>query len=444
MDLAGNRPSNAERLRRFRESSQRRLNHLRGDVTDSQSTVDPAVTIPAAPLFISATTSVEQPVFSPEDPRSACVYDRCDLHSPGSAIQVSLEILQNPCCAHLAAGVPILRNLQIRLVAGAELRQPLIRLSVQPREVCGDWTNTPGALSSGGTVLVRQIPLPFRTALFAVRSGFVDLSVQAVVEDSGVTLFAATRSLRMFPAHTIPLTVGRHGDSCWMSAVSVRPDSPALLPLVRTCGDALQQMDGAACLQGYISLQQQLEASPENTEVNLKPIVNAVHAACLALNQHLSGYVTAPPEVQPAWQRIRTTEEIHVSRHGNCLDYSVLTASLLEAIGLDPFIVMLPGHAIAGCSLVPQQWLGQATGATVPLLTTFSDERSLQTFCQQPVLFLECTLLPKVADLKELSTRGLESLKAGLTSSIASADGLQSVTVISLRTARHLGIRAFS
>jgi hypothetical protein len=430
--------SNTDRLRGLRQGVQQRLNRLRGDATDNPSVVVPHA---AAPSFIAAKTDSEQPGFAPEDPRSDCVYERCDLHGPGSAIQVSLEILQHPCCAHLTAGVPILRNLQIRMGAGVKLRQPLIRLSVQPREVCGEWHSTPGSLSSGGAVLVRQIPLPFRAELFAARSGFVNLSVQAAVEDSGVTLFAATRSLRLFPAHTIPLTAGRHGDSCWMSAVSVRPDSPALLPLVKTSGDALQQLVGKASLEGYLPLQKQLGSSAPKIGLDVKPIVDYVRAVCLALNQHLSGYVTSPPEVQPEWQRIRTAEELHISRHGNCLDYSVLTASLLEAIGLDPFVVLLPEHAIAGCSLVPLQWLGDPQLATLPLLTTVANQASLQKFCQPPFLFLECTALPTVGDLDKLVASGLQSLQVGLAKSVELAHRVQPVTVISIRAARRLGIQ---
>lgn len=369
------------------------------------------------------------------------MYERCDLHGHGSAIQISLEILRQPCCAHLIAGVPILRNLEIRLGGGVELRQPLIRLSVQPREVCGEWLHTPGPLLSGGTLLVSEVHFPLRPELLAARSGIMNLSIQVSLENSGVTLFAATQSLRLLPAHTIPLTAGRHNDSCWMVAASVRPDSSALLPLVKTCGEALQQLAGVSSLEGYWPLRQQLAASTEDARMDLHPILSYIQAACHALHHHLTGYVTSPPEVHAEWQRIRTVEELLISRHGNCLDYSVLTASLLEAIGLDPFVVMLPGHSIAGCSLVPQQWLGDSSSTALPLLTRLPDAASLQTFCDQPLLLIECTSLPGVAKLKELTSYGLQSLKVGLAQSNESADCSQPVTVVSMRAARRHGIQ---
>ena len=442
MVSGSDRPSNADRMRNLQQTVQQRIDRLRGDGKDRPSSGPAVASASTAPPFISAGTGSSQVIFSPGDPRIGSVYQRCDLHGQGSAIQVSLEILRQPCCAHLMAGVPILRNLEIRLGTGVELLRPLIRLSVQPREVCGEWLHTPGSLSSGGTILVSEVQFPLRPELFAARTGFMNLSIQVTLEDSGVTLFAVTHSLRLLPAHTIPLTAGRHDDSCWMVATSVRPDASALLPLVKTCGEALQQLAGVSSLEGYSPLRKQLADSAGDVRLNVHPILSYVHAACHALNHHLTGYVTSPPEAHAEWQRIRTIEELLISRHGNCLDYSVLTASLLEAIGLDPFVVMLPGHAIVGCSLVPQQWLGDASSLSIPLLTTFPDVASLQTFCDQPLLFIECTSLPGEADLDVLATHGLNALKAGLEQSIELANRLQPVTAVSIRAARHHGIQA--
>jgi len=50
-------------------------------------------------------------------------------------------------------------------------------------------------------------------------------------------------------------------------------------------------------------------------------------------------------------QRVRTPQESIRQRSANCIDGAVLFASLFENIGLEPLIVLLPGHAIVGVRL---------------------------------------------------------------------------------------------
>jgi hypothetical protein len=47
-------------------------------------------------------------------------------------------------------------------------------------------------------------------------------------------------------------------------------------------------------------------------------------------------------------QRIATPTETLVEKSGNCIDLSVLFASCLEACGIDPLIILVPGHAFVG------------------------------------------------------------------------------------------------
>lgn len=49
-----------------------------------------------------------------------------------------------------------------------------------------------------------------------------------------------------------------------------------------------------------------------------------------------------------AWQHVRTIEQSLAAAQANCVDGSVLMASLLIAIGLDPFLVITPRHCYLG------------------------------------------------------------------------------------------------
>lgn len=56
-----------------------------------------------------------------------------------------------------------------------------------------------------------------------------------------------------------------------------------------------------------------------------------------------------------AWQHVRTIEQSLATAQANCVDGSVLMASLLIAIGLDPFLVITPSHCYLGFFLGPAQ-----------------------------------------------------------------------------------------
>lgn len=63
-------------------------------------------------------------------------------------------------------------------------------------------------------------------------------------------------------------------------------------------------------------------------------------------------YVSAPPSFfKVMGQRIRLLDDVVTGGLGTCLDTSILFASCLEAIDLNPLIILVDGHAFVGCLL---------------------------------------------------------------------------------------------
>jgi hypothetical protein len=62
-------------------------------------------------------------------------------------------------------------------------------------------------------------------------------------------------------------------------------------------------------------------------------------------------------------QRIRFPSTSINTKSANCIDGTVLFASLLETIGINPVIILLPGHAIVG-------WRGTPDSLEISLLET--------------------------------------------------------------------------
>lgn len=60
------------------------------------------------------------------------------------------------------------------------------------------------------------------------------------------------------------------------------------------------------------------------------------------------GYVNQPFSFGLPGQRILTAEEVVNAKAGNCIDLVVLFASLMEGLGINPLILLLPDHAFLG------------------------------------------------------------------------------------------------
>jgi len=59
-------------------------------------------------------------------------------------------------------------------------------------------------------------------------------------------------------------------------------------------------------------------------------------------------YCSAPASFEDTGQRVRIMDCIFTQQIGNCLDLSLLYASCLEAVGINPLIVIIKGHAFSG------------------------------------------------------------------------------------------------
>ncbi|HWR13582.1 MAG TPA: hypothetical protein VN577_02045 [Terriglobales bacterium] len=106
-------------------------------------------------------------------------------------------------------------------------------------------------------------------------------------------------------------------------------------------------------------------------------------------------------------QRIRLPRETLELNNANCMDVSVLFASAMENLGLQPVVVIVPGHAFAGVRLGPQS---------------------------QEILYLDLTVLPK-GSFKQAESRALGWLKK---------TGTEQQLTVDIAATRALGIYPLS
>ena len=180
-------------------------------------------------------------------------------------------------------------------------------------------------------------------ALNRVRQS-VPLNLTFAVEAGGQSLGQRFLTVRVHPINDCPYAYQNPDDQkdyvdiSWMFAAYVNEDHPAIPGLLKEAQD-LKVVDGFDAYQ-----------SRDPGRVLLQ-----VFAVWEALRQHHIKYSdigTTTTESESLYTlHVRFIEEALAESHANCVDASVLIASVLRRMGIDTFLVMEPGHMYLGIYL---------------------------------------------------------------------------------------------
>ena len=193
------------------------------------------------------------------------------------------------------------------------------------------------AASASGTIT--QLPTLFPKTITDVTE-LTKATVNATVED----IEAGTKIQRTFPLWLLartsaPLAVvdpstGQQIDMTPYLAAFVTPNAPAVQafltavaakhPQQRLVGDQVGSAGVAAQVQAVFEALKESGTKYINSVIEFTPVNGSIN------------------------QRVRLPRESLSNTSANCIDGTVLVASLLEAISLHPAIVVVPGHAFVG------------------------------------------------------------------------------------------------
>ncbi|MFY7953106.1 MAG: hypothetical protein ACOVT5_11415, partial [Armatimonadaceae bacterium] len=128
------------------------------------------------------------------------------------------------------------------------------------------------------------------------------------------------------------------GPACQSLATFVTPNSPDIAGLLRDVSRRLTEKTGSGALDGYLS----------GKTDRVQRIAESCYEAVAALGLT---YVVLQASFEENGQKVRSADAVLGDRLGNCLDLSVLLATVMEAAGLYPTIALGDGHAIVGFSI---------------------------------------------------------------------------------------------
>ena len=149
-----------------------------------------------------------------------------------------------------------------------------------------------------------------------------------------------------------------------------------------------------------------------------------------------SSITTTTPSKYASCQTVRFLDESIQNTQANCVDGSVLMASILRKIGIDVYLVMVPGH----CFLAYMDGEGDDAGL-IGLETTMLGQDNLKPLKDLPKLPAKLKQKELNASFKTFEAAidaGLESLEEHMEAFDAGDD--PNVQLISIEDARDLGI----
>ncbi|ARQ79296.1 DNA helicase [Oxalobacter formigenes OXCC13] len=123
----------------------------------------------------------------------------------------------------------------------------------------------------------------------------------------------------------------------------VMPNDPAVDRLIKTTSDVLRRAGKNDQLDGYTS----------QSRSRIWELCSALWTA--VCNLRLS-YALPPASFESEGQKVRTPTAIFDGLVATCIDTSLLFASALEQLRLNPLLILIKGHAFVGLWLQPQEF----------------------------------------------------------------------------------------
>lgn len=126
-------------------------------------------------------------------------------------------------------------------------------------------------------------------------------------------------------------------------AAFAMPNHPVVVSLLQLAAKYLEKWTGDPSLAGY-----QFE-DPNRVK-------NMAAAAYAAIQQKNITYAEPPSSFEAFGQRIRLADAVLEQHLGTCMDMTLLYVACLEAMGLNPIMVMMKGHIFAGVWLIEESF----------------------------------------------------------------------------------------
>lgn len=232
--------------------------------------------------------------------------------------------------------VPLVRKFAIENNSERDLVDVQIQIEAEP-EFAGSWSYRIDIISPGETVTIDtkdfRLSARFLSELTEKISGEIKLYIKSNEE------------LIFHNSYTIDILAYDQWNGIGvlpeMMAAFVTPNHSEISKIIRSASEVLDRWTGSPSFDAYQSM------SPDRVKKQMAAIYEAIKGLDIV-------YCSPPASFEKEGQRIRTCDTIFSQKLGTCVDMAFLYASCLEAVGLNPLIIVIKGHAFVGSWLVDQ------------------------------------------------------------------------------------------
>jgi len=264
-------------------------------------------------------------------------------------LKIKVEHLSTFSLAAQQNAYPLFRNLSLHYPSSdgelledqKPLRQLVIKLTSEPRLFSPEeWPID--EIRPGQTISLQQHPLNIPHNVLFNLTEEVRVSITLTVElleNPESVLTAKEISVAVLPANFW----GGESRQPDLLAAFVKPNGVYVESLVRQVTEVLEKGGHGRNADGYQS----------NTRE--KPYLMTAALWNVVFSQRIA-YVSPPQNFAREGQRIRLSADISTTKIGACLDTSLLFASCIELMGLNPVIALGKEHAFVGVWLVDERF----------------------------------------------------------------------------------------
>ncbi len=266
-------------------------------------------------------------------------------HQPPTGAPVSVEIAMASTVNYAMQqnDVPVISRLRVTNTTDTPLDGLCVRIRVEPAFAV-PWEARVSSLAPGEAYDLGIVDLALSHDLLAQLTERVSGTVHAEVAQGEQVLCRRDQ----------PIDVLAYDEWSGVNVVPeilaafVTPNHPAVEGVLAETADVLRDLTGDASLSGYQSR-------------NPSRVATVAAAIYSVLQRRGIRYINPPASFEESGQKIRLPDRIFEHRLATCLDLAVLTAACIEQAGLNPLIVMKPGHAFVALWLTDECFSDSAT-----------------------------------------------------------------------------------
>lgn len=310
----------------------------------AETDVEPVITagpIAAEPIAVEPVTIVEpvttiepvstEPVLAEEEKQA--VVNEADY---GLRLTSHIDDVLTYAIVH--NGAYIVRDICVKNVSETDLDNLLIRIS-SSNGLTEDFKLGIEMIKSGEELHFRNLNVPINAEYLASLTERSSCRLTAGIYSGENLLISETTNITALAFDQWP---GLQYTPELLAAFAM-PNHPVVTSMLQLAAKYLEKWTRDPSLAGY-----QFE-DPNRVK-------NMAAAAYAAIQQKNITYAEPPSSFETFGQRIRLADAVLEQHLGTCMDMTLLYVACLEAMGLNPIMVMMKGHIFAGVWLVEESF----------------------------------------------------------------------------------------